>query len=484
VETFKLTVDDMADENKTFEVPYGANILEFIAGKVETGNVAVNTELHKGYLVWTGYWEVVDSEAEEVTKDDVMSGNLEICAPMISTGWERSEADDPWSYFDENGGALLGWNQIDGAWYYFIEDEVDGWHYRAEGLTRVPYPSVEINGVKYAPNQEDIDYFAAKGKEFMDATEAWFIFDENGKFQSDVNGKYEGPKATCYAVNGMIPWHYGLAKITNKYYYFVGDAVNGGNKVADGPVWVTRTNGVEGLEAGACYYFLGGVMANNLTDIVDGKYFENGKYMIGAGLVKVGEDYYYVRSSGKFATGKYYITKTNGIEGFETGMKLYFDEDGKMLPIKNGAVEEGGELYFYQNNHMMCGAGLIEYKGAIYYVRSSGKVATGTYYITNTNGMEGFEENDKLLFGEDGKLIVTEKKEGIVEEGGALYYYQNGRIAYAAGLLEIDTGVYIYVRSNGQLAVGEYYITNTNGMKGFESGEAVFFGDDGKLTAN
>lgn len=484
VETFKLTVDDMADENKTFEVPYGANILEFIAGKVETGNVAVNTELHKGYLVWTGYWEVVDSEAEEVTKDDVMSGNLEICAPTISTGWERSEADDPWSYSDENGGALIGWNQIDGAWYYFIEDEVDGWHYRAEGLTRVPYPSVEINGVKYAPNQEDIDYFAAKGKEFMDATEAWFIFDENGKFQSDVNGKYEGPKATCYAVNGMIPWHYGLAKITNKYYYFVGDAVNGGNKVADGPVWVTRTNGVEGLEAGACYYFLGGVMANNLTDIVDGKYFENGKYMIGAGLVQVGEDYYYVRSSGKLATGKYYITKTNGIEGFETGMKLYFDETGKMLPIKNGVVEEGGALYFYQNNHMMCGAGLIEYKGAIYYVRSSGKVATGTYYITNTNGMEGFKANDKLLFGEDGKLIVTEKKDGIVEEGGALYYYENGRIAYNAGLLEIENGVYIYVRSNGQLAIGEYYVTNVNGLEGFEVNEKLFFGSDGKLTAN
>jgi hypothetical protein len=159
VETFKLTVDDMADENKTFEVPYGANILEFIAGKVETGNVAVNTELHKGYLVWTGYWEVVDSEGEVVTKDDVMSGNLEICAPMISTGWERSEADDPWSYFDENGVALIGWNQIDGAWYYFIEDEVEGWHYRAEGLTRVPYPTMAINGVTYAPNAADKAYW-------------------------------------------------------------------------------------------------------------------------------------------------------------------------------------------------------------------------------------------------------------------------------------------------------------------------------------
>ncbi len=468
VETFKLTIDDMADENKTFEVPYGANILEFIAGKVETGNVAVNTELHKGYLVWTGYWEVVDSEAEEVTKDDVMSGNLEICAPMISIGWERSEADDPWSYFDENGGALIGWNQIDGAWYYFIEDEVDGWHYRAEGLTRVPYPSVEINGVKYAPNQEDIDYFAAKGKEFMDATEAWFYFDENGKFLSTKTGLVDG----SYVENGMIAWHYGLVKIGDQLYYFVEDAEKGGNKLADGIVWVTRANGVTGLEKGACYLFEGGKVNTAFTGIEGGKYFENGKYMIGAGLVKVGEDYYYVRSSGQFATGKYYITKTNGIEGFETG---------KMLPIKNGVVEEGGALYFYQNNHMMCGAGLIEYKGAIYYVRSSGKVATGTYYITNTNGMEGFEENDKLLFGEDGKLIVTAEKNGIVEENGALYYYENGRIAYNAGLIEIDGDIY-YVRSNGQVATGVYYVTNTNDMEGFEPGDKLTFGEDGKLT--
>ena len=337
--------------------------------------------------------------------------------------------------------------------------------------------------MKYAPNQEDIDYFAAKEKVFMDATEAWFVFGEDGKFLNTKTGMENGK----YVENGMIAWHYGLVKIEDQLYYFVADDANGGNKLAEGIVYITRLNDIDDLKPGYIWFAEGKVdISKTQTTTIKEKlyYFEKGICLVGTGLISVGEDYYYVRTSGPVATGDYYITNTNGIAGFTTGMKLYFGEDGKMLPIKNGVVEENGALYFYQNNHMMCGAGLIEYEGAIYYVRSSGKVAVGEYYITNTNGMEGFKANDKLLFGEDGKLIVTEKKDGIVEEGGALYYYENGRIAYNAGLLEIENGVYIYVRSNGQLAIGEYYVTNVNGMEGFEVNEKLIFGSDGKLTAN
>ena len=42
-------------------------------------------------------------------------------------------------------------------------------------------------------------------------------------------------------------------------------------------------------------------------------------------------------------------------------------------------------------------------------------------------------------------------------------------------------GGYIYVRSNGQLAVGTYWITNHNGLLP----ERLYtFGDDGILTVN
>ena len=88
-------------------------------------------------------------------------------------------------------------------------------------------------------------------------------------------------------------------------------------------------------------------------------------------------------------------------------MKLVFDEDGVMQPVVDGFVvdEETKEIYYYEDNHLMCGAGLIEIDGDYYYVRSSGKVVTGYFYITKTNGIEGFASGDKCYFDESGKLV-------------------------------------------------------------------------------
>ena len=493
VETFTLYVNVIATgDTVELTVEYGANLLEVLAKAAENGKIPaidarfrVKDDAYNGEFVVTGYsYNAGTGENPDWIYDltgVTMPGyDWWIDQDISSFGWCFD--DDGAQYFVEGGYYWLdGWQFVEedyddvdgGAWYYFDNE------YRVTGLTRVPYPTEAINGVTYAPNAEDLAYEASKGRVFIDATEAWFVFDKDGKFDTTskiIDGKYSD--------KGMIVWHPGLVVVEGQLYYFVGDANNGGNKYAEGVVWVTRTNDATGLEQGACYLFENGMVNTDYTDIMDGKYFENGKHMIGAGLVKLGEDYYYVRSSGEFATGKYYITKTNDLKGFTVGMKLIFGQDGKMEAIKNGVVEENGALYFYQNNHMMCGAGLIEYKGAIYYVRSSGKVATGIYYITSTNGMEGFEKNDKLLFGADGKLIVSEKKDGIVEENGALYYYEDDSIQYEAGLVEIEEGVYIYVRSNGQLATGKYYITNVNDIDGFVSGKAYVFGADGKLTVN
>ena len=61
-------------------------------------------------------------------------------------------------------------------------------------------------------------------------------------------------------------------------------------------------------------------------------YYKNG-VLTYAGLIKIDDDYYYVRTSGEVVHGKkYWITKTNGLmpEG-----SYVFDESGKMiLPTK------------------------------------------------------------------------------------------------------------------------------------------------------
>ena len=359
------------------------------------------------------------------------------------------------------GDLATGWYQIGSDWYYGEYRVCDNNaahvdHTPVTGIKRVPYPTKPIEGFTYAPNADDVAYAESKGNTFIDKDEAWFIFGEDGKFQSSVNGKIEGPYATCYAVNGMIPWHYGLAKINNKYYYFVGDTVNGGNKVANGPVWITRANGVEGLDNGACYYFDSGVLVNNLTDIVDGKYYENGKLMMGAGLVKLENGkYIYVRSNGQLATGTYYTPD---------GSKYEFDANGYSYGAKNG-IYDG---VYYENGHVAYGKGLVEYKDGYIYVRSNGQLATGTYYAP---------DGTKYEFDENGYCACV--KNGVVDG----MYYDNGHVAYGAGLIKIGEDCY-YVRSNGMVATGEYYIANANDMEGFTEGKMYVFGADGKLTVN
>ena len=115
---------------------------------------------------------------------------------------------------------------------------------------------------------------------------------------------------------------------------------------------------------------------------------------------------------------------------------------------------------------------MIQLDGHWYYVRTNGQVATGRYWITKTNGAM---PEASYNFAADGKMIRTD---GIVEENGGLFYYQNGVRTYA-GLIEIE-GCWYYVRTNGQIATGRYWITKTNGL--MAEGSYIF--DDNGVMLN
>jgi len=141
-------------------------------------------------------------------------------------------------------------------------------------------------------------------------------------------------------------------------------------------------------------------------------------------------------------------------------------------------------LYYYKDGTRAYCAGLLKLQDEegndfYIYVRSNGALATGTYWITNDNGLM---PQAPYVFGEDGKMVnppvtdpdqpevpeVPEVKNGIYELNGKLYYYENDAIQYGAGIIKLtdDAGAdfYIYVRSNGQLAIGNYWPTSTNGL--------------------
>ena len=148
---------------------------------------------------------------------------------------------------------------------------------------------------------------------------------------------------------------------------------------------------------------------------------------------------------------------------------------------KNGIVEEDGVYYYYIDGVKAYCYGLLEIEDGVYiYIRSNGQLATGSYWPTNM--IEAYLPKGLYDFGEDGRYIAEDSesdtlKNGIVEEDGVLRYYVDGRVAYGAGLIEIEKNVYIYVRSNGVLATGKYWPTNSNGLL---SPGVYNFGTDGK----
>ena len=425
-----------------------------------------------GYSVWDSY-ELYDEKWDEESLLAFSDLNLK-------ANWKHA---DGWS-FDEQGrqyyknGELqkTGWTVIDGNTYYL--DTETG--YVATGITTlVPDGATE---------------------------EARCVFDAEGVFQSDVTGVYSIGADTYWLNKGIIEEEAGLKRVVKEngevnYYYFVTSADAKANKGKDFDFtlskavkgnkevdfWITKTNGLSLPEWG--YFFdENGVILHDEDTGKNGILNENGDkyyYVDGikapAGMIKVGENYYYVRSNGQLVVNRsYYCSNNHGL--MEDGTYT-FDEEGRLkieIP-KNGIVSENDSLYYYKDGKLDY-AGLIEINGSYYYVRTSGEVVHGRkYWITKTNGLMPMGSYE---FDADGKMInppkptdPSEKKNGIVSENDSLYYYKDGKLNYA-GLIEIN-GSYYYVRTNGEVVHGrKYWITKTNGLMPEGSYE---FDADGKM---
>ena len=85
----------------------------------------------------------------------------------------------------------------------------------------------------------------------------------------------------------------------------------------------------------------------------------------------------------------------------------------------------------------------------------------------------------KYEFDADGKMIVAQIADGIHTENGKLYYYVGGVKQVGTGLVQLPNGGYIYVKTTGELAVGDYWVTNT-GDTGMSQG-LYTFGSDGVM---
>ncbi len=357
-----------------------------------------------------------------------------------------------------------GWRK-DGDSYYFYQDQQP-----VTGMVRVPYPAADLLP-GYGPDAEDAEV-NVPGKEgnpdnydYPDRESALFVFDENGVFQKEQCGVYDDNGITRWINNGMLVWHAGLVKDGDDYRYFKRNGM-----VTSVETYVAKTNGL--LKA-AKYTFdaegrlmkLEGLhedLNGNLCYYVD--YVKN--Y---AGLVEVDGSFYYIASDLKAVKNcTYYVTKTNGLKpaGYYT-----FDADGKMV-IKNGLVEENGDLYYYVDGAKTA-AGLIEWDDNYYYIASNLKAVKDAKHYVFADKANGLKSAGWYWFNADGTMYL----EGIREENGTKYYYKDGVKNYA-GLIEIS-GDYYYVKSDCSVVCDRsYYVTKSNGLM---PSATYTFGADGKM---
>ena len=374
-------------------------------------------------------------------------------------------------YYQDGELQKTGWTVIDGNTYYL--DTETG--YAATGITTlVPDGTTE---------------------------EARCVFDAEGVFQSDVTGVYSVGAATYWLNSGIIEEEAGLKRVVKEdgevnYYYF---AVQKNLEERDGltlsaavkstllngkDCWLHKTNGLALPEWG--YYFdENGVILHDedtgkngiLKDGEDLFYYVDG-IKAPAGMIKIGDDYYYANSKGQLIVNQtYYCSRMNGL--MEEGTYA-FDAEGKLIQgatDKNGIVKDDDGVLRYYVNGKVTYVGLIEIDGDFYYVRSNGEVVTDcVYWITWTHGLK---EAGYYTFDESGKLTGTPKN-GIVEEDGVLHYYVNGKLTYA-GLIKIGDDYY-YVNSKCEVVRDcDYYISWTHDL--MPQGR-YHFDADGKLTGS
>ena len=331
------------------------------------------------------------------------------------------------------------------------------------------------------------------------AEEARCVFDVKGVFQGDVTGVYSVGEDTYWLNSGIIEEEAGLKRIVKEdgevnYYYFAvqknleereGLTLSAAVKstVLNGKdCWLHKTNGLALPEWG--YYFdENGVILHDedtgkngiLKDGEDLFYYVDG-INAPAGMIKIGDDYYYANSKGQLIVSQtYYCSRMNGL--MEEGTYA-FDAEGKLIQgatDKNGIVKDDDGVLRYYVNGKVTYVGLIEIDGDFYYVRSNGEVVTDcVYWITWTHGLK---EAGYYTFDENGKLTGTPKN-GIVEEDGVLHYYVNGKLTYA-GLIKIGDDYY-YVNSKCEVVRDcDYYISWTHDL--LPQGK-YHFDADGKLT--
>ena len=379
--------------------------------------------------------------------------------PKVDANWYQEGGY--WKYRLSDGQMAIGWQEIDGATYFFNgkgQKQTSRWLHLKDS-------SVNLEGNWYYLNDDgkmqtggwfkhdDAWYYiqsdgARRYDQLAEIGGKKYLFDKDGKMLTGsqvVNGK-----KMFFASSGALETDEtgsGWKKIESNWYYFDEE----GKQI----VGKKEINGVT-------YYFDNkGVMQTGWA-LIEGHW----NYFASSGAMKTGwikdkDTWYYLDKEGIMLTGlqeiegtRYYL---NASGAMQTGWKWfdnhysYFTSSGAM---KTGWLKENG-LWYYLDKEGIMQTGLQEIEGSRYYLNASGAMQTGWKWF----------DDSYRFFTNSGAM-----KTGWFKDNG-LWYYLDKEGIMLTGLQEIE-GTRYYLNASGAMQTGwkwfddSYrYFTNSGAMK-------------------
>ena len=443
--------------------------------------------------------------------------------PTVREKWYKE--DGYWKYRLSDGEMTIGWQKIDGVYYFFNgqgQMQAGKWLHLKDSREKIDgnWYYLNNNGDMRETgwfNQDGNWYYitstgARSYNELLEIAGQKYLFDKDGKMLTGYqvfNGKkmFFADSGALQTAGKPSTWQ----KISSDWYFYDEDGL--------------RTVGKKNINGTTYYFNQEGVMQTGWA-FIDGhwNYFANSGAMQ-TGWIKDQDTWYYLDKDGIMLTGKqeinglsYYL---NASGAMQTGWKwlennwYYYANSGAM---KTGWIKDNEKWYYLSQDGIMQ-TGKQEINSSRYYLNTSGAMQTGWQWLDKH--WHYYADSGAMKTGwlkEQGTWYYLEDQEGIMLVGfqqvdGKQYYFsasgamQTGwkwfdnyyRYFEASGAMKTgwikDKGVWYYLNpEDGIMLVGlhkingdHYYLDSTGAMQtGWKriDGNWYYFQTDGSLLKN
>ena len=290
---------------------------------------------------------------------------------LLYNSWLYLPFSETYTYANQNGESINGWQLIDGTWYYFVYNEMVNYNRVIDGNLQLFNSSGAWLGTY--DKSDGWETFGNTWCYYKNSSmlKGWQLIDNNWYY---FTSEGRAVRNTVYSVDGVYYLFDQSAKLTTGWYYITSESYRDreGYRYAD-ENGVAFMNGWK-LINNQWYYFDYGLMVTGLNE-VNGTYyyFATSGEMLNINISSADGWHLYDNQWYYCENGKYVFSKWKDIEG----KRYYFNYDGIM------AQNTVSPIYVnYHQDH------------TYYYFKADGSLAinediyyNGTWHRTNSEGI-------------------------------------------------------------------------------------------------